>query len=465
MRSLRHNEEGQVVILVTMLLTVILVLAALVIDIGNAKQRGRGLQAAADSASLAAAAKLSSSVADAQADAEEYAFDSLEVTRPSTTVACPTDRPTTDTVCYQSGTGPIVYVTTPFTVTPFDGTSPTTAQAINVMICWSTPTTFGGVINISTERPCKSATADALSTAPSMPCAICVLGPGADALNIHGGSNMSITGGSGVVVESANNEAADFSGSGNLTVASPGTVNITGRDSCKVGCTTTDSGTVSPKPATGVPSIGDPLGTLVAPSVAGTVSAITVHGAPQTINPGVYSSISITGDEDSVLTMNPGTYVITGPFTIGNDGSVIGTGVTLYFTCSGYSTTNTSPCPPGGSGGYFLENGDSHSMLTAPTTAGTYQHLLMFYDRNNIGKSASCGMSSDFVTASGVLTTTGTVYAKGAKLCIEGSGLTLNTLFVVGAMDLGGSGAINANVSPSEQVLTPGVTALPGLVG
>ncbi len=52
------DDDGQVVIFVAALLAALLVVAALVIDIGNAKQSARGMQAAADSAALAASAQI-----------------------------------------------------------------------------------------------------------------------------------------------------------------------------------------------------------------------------------------------------------------------------------------------------------------------------------------------------------------------------------------------------------------------
>ena len=116
--------------------------------------------------------------------------------------------------------------------------------------------------------------------------------------------------------------------------------------------------------------------------------------------------------------MNPGVYVIEGAFDIGAGTSVDGVGVTLYFTCSTYTSTNTAPCSsPGTSGGYFYDHGNGTVVLSAQTS-GTYQGLVMFYDRNDYGeyKYPQKDCDEPFVGNGATLSVTGTVYAKDARL-------------------------------------------------
>ena len=147
---------------------------------GSARGRHRKREAKRDVISnrrpipCLAAAAASTSVANAKLDAEQYAFDSLGQTRNNTTTTCPSDAPAISTTCYQSGNGPIVYVTTSWTATSADTTqAPTSLQAVNVKVCWSVATTFARVINISALRPCKSATAD--GNRDAVDSALCIL--------------------------------------------------------------------------------------------------------------------------------------------------------------------------------------------------------------------------------------------------------------------------------------------------
>jgi hypothetical protein len=289
---------------------------------------------------------------------------------------------------------------------------------------------------------------------------------------MSGGAVLTIAGGSGIYVDSSTNSggtvAASFSGSAKLTVNSPGTFNVVGGTACTTGCTHQQyNATVSPAPTSGATVISDPLASLVAPSVSGTATAVNVSSnSPLTINPGVYSSITVSNGASDVLTMSPGTYVITGPFTVGNSASVYGNGVTLYFTCPGYSTANTSPCTsPGQTGGYFNANGATSSTLNAPTS-GTYSGLVMFYDRHDYGQYnwATNDCATEFVGASGKLNTTGTIYAPDAQICITGAGLSLTSMIVAGAFEEAGSGTNTFTATPATQVAT-NVTTSNALIG
>jgi hypothetical protein len=84
-----------------------------------------------------------------------------------------------------------------------------------------------------------------------------------------------------------------------------------------------------------------------------------------TLNPGIYSSILISGN--STVTMNPGTYVVTGSISVLGNGSLIGHGVTIYLPCSSYPTA----CATGQVGASMTVSGNatwtSQRRRTAPT--------------------------------------------------------------------------------------------------
>ena len=203
----------------------------------------------------------------------------------------------------------------------------------------------------------------------------------------------------------------------------------------------------------------------------GIYPSITVTNSGQlTMSAGDYiiqGGITLSGS--TTLTMGAGIYVIEGGFVVGNGATLTGSGVTLYFTCSGYPTqSNDSSCASGGAtGGYFEQTGGGGTVLTAPEgqTGNPYSGLLMFYDRNDTGNfnpaTTNCG--TYFVSnGSGTgLQATGTIYAKSAQLCLDGNATDLNSLFDVGRLYLSNSASITDDVQPSDQVsLTPTTTAL-----
>ena len=243
--------------------------------------------------------------------AEEYAFDSLQQPRGSS-VACPSDAPSPGTtVCYQTGNGPIVYVTTPWVASPApaDGSSPSSANSINVRVCSTVGTTFGRLVQLNAIRACKSSTAD-MTTTPTLPCGLCILASSVkDALWLEGGTaTLNITGGSDARINSSDPEAVRLTdshghGGATLTVGGGGQINITGGD------LTNGSSTISPAPTLGAAAIPDPLANVPTPvdralTLPNKAAFADSTAAPQTIQPGIYPSISASGP--SVLTLSPG---------------------------------------------------------------------------------------------------------------------------------------------------------------
>src|ERR1019366_1615640 len=100
-------------------------------------------------------------------------------------------------------------------------------------------------------------------------------------------------------------------------------------------------------------------------------------------------SISASGNGD--LTLNPGTYIITGSLSLTGNGNLIANGVTLYFACAAYP----SPCSTGQSGANFTLTGNGSMTLSAPTS-GVFQGLSIFADRNNTANDALTGNGYGF---------------------------------------------------------------------
>src|SRR5262249_18317142 len=105
----------------------------------------------------------------------------------------------------------------------------------------------------------------------------------------------------------------------------------------------------------------DPFAGLGGPSTTGMTNygAFSLSGGPQTINPGIYTSIRVSSGGQ--LTMNPGIYIIEGGgFTVTSGGSVTGTGVMIYNAGSNYPGS-------GGTFGGISVNGRGAFPLSAPT--------------------------------------------------------------------------------------------------
>jgi hypothetical protein len=194
---------------------------------------------------------------------------------------------------------------------------------------------------------------------------------------IDGGSGAAITvTGGGVVVDSTSAGNIDFRSNTSLTAPS---VVIAG------GSVSLGSGsTITPNPVVGVAQ-ADPFPSLVAPSVAGPPVAYTAPAGAAAISPGFYSGITVPGG--ATLTLNPGTYVLTGDFSI-TGGTVNGSGVILYLACSGYPTA----CLSGADGAAI--NMTSGSLSLSPPTTGTYAGLTVFADRGNAAPSTLAKITS-----------------------------------------------------------------------
>ncbi len=219
----------------------------------------------------------------------------------------------------------------------FNGTSTATASAINVeMPPQSVPFTLaqlGGFTSGTVE-----ASASAVLEPGTAPCALCLLGPAGLTLGIKGHGTIAVTdtsGNAGIVVDSTATPAAQITGgSGSITAPTIGVVG-----------TYSGSG-FSPTPTTGVTPVPDPLGFLPDPTPATTTVGpdISLNGGTTILAPGNYNNISVGGN--GTLTLESGTYFITGAFSVGGTGSAsvqqLG-GVLLYFACS--SGTRSSPAP------------------------------------------------------------------------------------------------------------------------
>src|SRR5262249_38240478 len=135
-------------------------------------------------------------------------------------------------------------------------------------------------------------------------------------LNLSGSGGLQTTG--LVMVDSSSRTALTSSGGASLTA---GAIRIVG------GYSWGSSGALNPTPVTGAASVPDPLAALPAPTGGVSRGSVNLSGGTLTINPGIYTSITLSGSARLIL--NPGVYVLAGgAITVGGSASMsVGGGV------------------------------------------------------------------------------------------------------------------------------------------
>lgn len=228
-------------------------------------------------------------------------------------------------------------------------------------------------------------------------------------------------------------------------------------------CTPAVPGTLVPPASIYARAVPDPLASIAAPTgapePAGCGSGGLTWDATKgcsgsfskpgnySINPGVWNSISVSGQAN--LLLQAGVYVLTGPLTDAGQGVFCATGtidvttgecdpapgVTIYMTCVGSAASGHSylPCPTGGStGGYMNFSGQGQvSISSPPCPAGEivpqcpgYDGVAVLADPHLLDPG---GVAAS--TSTNACNTTGTGPAPGTPGCllgISGEGNSIN---------------------------------------
>jgi hypothetical protein len=383
----RRDERGAVAVLVGMMAIVLFVVAALVVDLGWARDTERHSQNAADASALAAGNVLydfangctiaAPCVTDAVDEAKDYALKNFGValnewdtcTDPAPLAVVP------------PGPGSCI---------SFQLTDPIK----NVRVVVPTETVRTGLGNVAgvEEIDISTVARAAVDPHPALPCGLCILGSG-QTHNLQNGD---------AYVDNGN---AHFNGNVNVSanglVVADGTITVEGSASGPLN-------NYTPDPTTGVDPIEDPLGYVdLPPDMTGLLNRTN----PCTQGPGIYTSQDL---RNATCTLQSGLYVIrSGTWDLAGNASTLlkGTGVTLYFTCS----TGTSPraCNPNETGATMDFSGNGKIEIDAPTS-GPLQGLAIVYDRNNASTLRMTGNGSGGMT--------GAIYARSAKLLMNGNG-------------------------------------------
>lgn len=389
-RDRTRDENGAIAVLVALTSVSLFLVAALIVDLGLARDTRRHSQNAADASALAAAnalypastcttplGSLPPCLGDAVQAAKDYAAANFSVAT-SEWATCPA-----------APNGFSVPPGSPTCISFDDLAQPTRVWV--VMPARDVRTGFGTLAEVDHISIASSARAELTSGVPSS-CGLCFLGP-IDA----GNADFTVEGGSIMI-------NGDMSGgpNGNWTAAG-GTIGVVGE---------WDGANPSPMWTT-TQAFTDPwaAATHVPPAVTGTVetnppcSTTGKHGTPGN-GPGRYGDFDVPNE---ACTLDPGLYVITGGWSMKNSSDLIGAGVTLYFTCGTPATPHV--CAPGEAGGSLdAKNGVLH--LSAPAT-GPNAGLAIVYDRLN---TRNLGLQGNGDTA-----ISGAVYAPNGKLDFNGN--------------------------------------------
>jgi len=453
----RHDERGSVLIFVTLIMVMLLGVAALVVDLGNAAQQDRQAQVAADAGALAAVQKIedyggtfTGSSGQWQAiiaEVKAYAQSNFGIS-PARWQGC-TDA---SALAFRPDSGAANTCISADLASWPTVVAGETARRNRVRVrlpTTSITTAFASVLG-EDSLSIEAAAAAAITRATTLvrtrevehaaggKCALCVLGTG----TAFDGQNGDITvWGGDVIVNSTAGTPASLNPNGHITVTAtdgaaiggPGWQNFVGNG-------------YSPAPSS-LPFVDDPLA-LIPQCGTGSTCPTNNGGSGSTLNPGIYNTIS------NSHTLNPGIYVIKGGITLNGNDLLTGDGVMLYFACSNYP----SQCAPGEKGAGIKATGNGAMRITPPTATSLYptKHcqfpwtpeldpeascpyvgLSIFADRNNTSTFTyrGNGTNENGLTNGGA----GTFYMKSGKLDLRGNGYTLASEIVVGLVTLEGN--------------------------
>lgn len=435
----RRSEQGAVAIMTALVAVVLFVVAALVIDLGLARDSRRQSQNAADSASLAAANVLYGDAvkpdfAAAVAAAKAYAAKNFGVTAADwsacTDSAALRYKPTsTPCISFQNAANALLDVTKPDTI------------RVQVPVR-ELGSTFGKAAGVS-KVPIRAESEASLNTLTLPVCVLCVLGPGTHDLQ---NGDINVSGGK-----------VHFNGN---VSSSPGSVLISDpSQAITVQGHLTGSASVNPPALGGQPLMPDPLAFMKMPEQQPVYATLTAKSDPCAAGsaggPGFYGGYAFSGSD---CTLQPGLYVIGGnntQWSVNGNVTVTGDGVTLYFRCG--TASMPAACPSSGATGAWLSSSGGGTWNLKAPTSGDLKGMVLLYDRYNTSKVELKGNSVGAVV--------GTIYARSGTLAMSGNGCAtgFRSQFVVNDLEMNGNPACirstyaladNADQPPAELRLT-----------
>jgi hypothetical protein len=446
----RRDERGLVIVMMGMSMVVLMIVAALAVDIGYDRQLTRHLQVGTDAGALAGALELpdgdtanAGKAALARTTAAQYALNSIVDGTPP-----PLPAPTCsgNTCTYVLGTTTI-RATSPYTPA---GGLPAYYNAhnfVHVEACKPGGRWFSQFLGAGGSTRCRSAVARNLDLFNNFARGLIALDPTAcGAMSFSGSSTTNLFSDGAVIVESSCPTNA-LDGGGSAWEVEAGLITVVGEADirpCSVnGCL---NGT---PPIEGVIRQGDPLGTMPAPTMPTTNNPAPVPGGAnplggpacdRTYQPGRYTNeLSINSNETACFA--PGLYWLEGGFRSNGGGELYGTGV-LFYNHSGDITLN-------GNGEVRLQP----VATTAPASDPLYawRGVTLFQARTNTSAATINGNNNS---------TIGTVYMPSATLNFSGNAGNGGSPFITGqaiarTVDISGNGYLTIDAEEMPQGTPP----------
>lgn len=415
------------------LATALFVVAALVIDLGLARDVRRQSQTASDSAALAAANVLypdSGACAppsggvppcftDAVNAAKSYSTANFGVPLSAWSTCTDPDRfyvPAFSTPCIS------------FTDDTFAGTVPSAPNRVRVLMPVRSVTAgFGQAAGVRSIEVGSYARAK-LTDGQARSCGLCLLSTSVSAL---GNGDVTVNGGAVF-----SNGSVDTGPNGHLTATPAPPNTITSVGTCVGNCVPAATQTAYP--------IADPYADVI--SLPLDKGSLTAKTDPCSQGPGIYGALTLP---NSTCTLAAGVYFLTGVWDMHNNTLLRGTGVVLYGTCG--TTAVPAGCASGQAGG-GLDGKNGDTQLTAPTTSpgfGIPPGMVIVYDRANTTLLNLQGNGNSSIT--------GSVYAVSTQLQFPGNSYftVTNGPVIVGSLyGNGNTGGVNlgsvngANIPP-----------------
>jgi len=398
-------------------MTVLLMVAAVVLDGGLMLVERRHAQADADAAALAAAVSLGS-------DSSPW----------TTTYSAATN---VGDVNYTSTTNLKITPHVPPTSGQFAGvtTDANGFSYVEVIVEWDQARYFSAIFG-SGNIPIKARAVARTGHSP-LNLSILVLSTSASgALTASGGTSITVPG--TVVVDSTSGSALTVSG-GSTQIISQSGIQVDGGINGSNVYAPTSGSTTGVSQNTGL-TVPDPLASLAVPSMTPIISSATgwtAGSVPNTpwkptgssgafsLSPGYYAGgIQVGGSANVVLNANadgsPGIYYFDGPLTWNSSGTLSGSNIMIYVAPGSHTQ------------GISFTSG---VLNISPPTSGAYSGISLFMDRTSTAKVAISGGSGTNVG--------GVVYAAKAAATISGgSNITPGSAFITDTLTVSGGSFI-----------------------
>jgi hypothetical protein len=404
----RKNQAGQAIVSAALAMVVLLGASGLAIDMGVLRYKKRIQQTAADSAAIAGADDIRYSAGAGITGAAKDASAKNGFTDGTNNV--------TVTVNHGPSTGPHTGNT----------------NYVEVFVSAIHPTYFMRIFGVNNETVTARAVATLIGENGTSPGCVFTLGLPGTGVGVTTNGTPTVQASSCGIEDNGN-----FTTAGKKINISAGSIGVVGTDKNAGGGTVTCSGSTANCPVTGIPPTGDPLSFISAPCNPCTGGSALNISTNQTVSPGTYSSISITG---GIVDFLPGTYIITGNFTVNGNAQICNSTNT---NCSGMpGSANAGVTFYITNGGAVTINGTSTSQLSAPNS-GTYAGILFYQNPSDTSTAKLDGTGTSYFQ--------GGLYFPGAELDFGGTSFTNSTaaytLIVVNDLKFNGTATvvINAN--------------------